>query len=202
MSSGFKLRKAAKWNWNRLANVALQFAILLLLWLILSGHYEAKYISLGVLSAGLVTFLTNDLFYSLFARGGQGKISVRLAFVQLWHFLAYIPWLVSRIIKANIQVAYLVLHPKMPIDPVLLQYRTRLRRSITQVILANSITLTPGTVTVCLQDGRYLIHALVPSSAQDILEARMQNKVGAIFMEKKERPPKALWAYSLTEIEQ
>ena len=146
--------------------------------------------------------MTNDLVCSLFTREGKDKASIRLAFVQLWRFLAYIPWLLSRIIKANIQVAYLVLHPRMPIDPVLLQYRTRLRRSITQVIMANSITLTPGTVTVCLQDGRYLIHVLVPSSAQEILKAQMQNKVGAIFMEKDEKPPKALWAYSLTELEQ
>ena len=199
--STIKSAKPEKWNRGRLTNIALQFSVLFLFWIILSGRYEARYISFGILSAGLVTFLTNDLFYSLFAQGGKEKASIRLALVQLWRFIVYIPWLLSRIIKANIQVAYLVLHPRMPIDPVLLQYRTRLCRSVTQVILANSITLMPGTVTVSLQDGRYLIHALVPSSAQEILEARMQNKVGAIFMEKEEKPPKALWAYSLTEIE-
>ena len=200
--SALRSRKTVKPHWNRVANVALQFTILFLFWLILSGHYNITYISLGVLSAGLVTFLTNDLFYSLFNHSGKKVTSARLAFLQSWRFLIYIPWLLSRIIKANLQVAYLILHPRMPINPALLQYRTRLRRSISQVILANSITLTPGTVTVSLEDGRYIIHTLVPSSAREILEARMQNKVGAIFNEKKEPPPATLWAYSLEELEQ
>ena len=199
----FRVPKATKRFWHkRLAIIAFQFTILFVFWLVLSGHYEAKYISIGALSAGLVTFLTNDLFYSLFDRGEKEQINARHTFLQLWRFLAYLPWLLSRIITANIQVAYLVLHPRMPIKPVLLQFRTRLRRSFAQVMLANSITLTPGTVTVNLEKGRYIIHVLVPPSAQKLLEARMQNKVGAIFMEKEEQPPTARWAYSLEELEE
>ena len=189
------------WHKKRWAIIALQFAILLAFWLVLSGRYEAKYLYIGALSAGLVTFLTNDLFYSLFDRSGKEQVNARHTFLQLWHFLAYLPWLLFRIIKANIQVAYLVLHPRMPIDPVLLQFQTRLKRSFAQVILANSITLTPGTTTVNLENGRYIIHVLAPPSAQELLNARMQNKVGAIFMEKEEKPPAALWAYSLEELQ-
>ena len=198
----FQPPKAAKRYWHRrLTSVALQFTVLFVFWLILSGHYEVKYISLGVLSAGLVTFLTNDLSYSLRHRGKKEKTNVRFALLQFWRFLAYLPWLLSRIIMANIQVAYLVLHPRMPVDPVLLRFRTRFRSSVAQVILANSITLTPGTVTVNLEDGVYVIHVLVPSAAQELVAAKMQNKVGGIFLERKELPPATLWAYSIEELE-
>jgi len=185
-----------------LASIILQFAILFAFWLVLSGRYEAKYLSFGVLSAGLVTFLTNDLFYSLYYRAEKDKAKTWLFLLQLWHFLAYLPWLLSRIIIANIQVAYLVLHPRMPIEPVLLQFRTRLRGSLAQVIVANSITLTPGTTTVNLEEGKYIIHVLAPPAAGEILGAKLQNKVGVIFMENEEPPPATRWAYSLEELEQ
>jgi len=195
------LPEYTKLSWRkRLTSAALEFAILFVFWLILSGHYEAKHIFLGVLSAGLVTFLTNDLFYFLYHHGSQKENNNRFVFLQLWRFLAYIPWLLYKIMRANIQVAYLVLHPRMPIEPALLQFGTRLRRSVSQVIVANSITLMPGTLTVNLEDGEYIIHVLAPSSVLEILEARIQNKVGVIFMEEKEKPPAAHWAYSLEEL--
>ena len=128
------------------------------------------------------------------------KRAVRLAFLKFLRFLAYMPWLLYQIIKANIQVASIVLNPKMPIDPVFLQFNTQLKRKVAQVILATSITLTPGTVTMILENGRYTVHALVPGSAGDLVEANMQNKVGAIFMEKKEPPPDVRWAHSLEEL--
>lgn len=193
---------ATKRFWyKKYAVIALQFAMLFVFWLILSGHYSAKYISIGALSAGLVTYLTNDLFYSLFDQGKKEQINARHTFLQLWRFLAYLPWLLSKIIMANIQVAYLVIHPRMPINPAFLQFRTQMRGHFTQVMLANSITLTPGTITVNLANGRYVIHALVPASAQELIEAKMQNKVGAIFMEEGEQPPTFRWAYSIEELE-
>ena len=199
----FKSQEAIKrYGPKRLAILILQFSILFLFWLILSGHYQAKYILMGVMAAGLVTLFTHDLFYSLFHRSGEKKTNVRLSLLQMWRFMAYLPWLFSKIIIANLQVAYLVLHPRMPIDPVLLQFKTRLKLNLAQVILANSITLTPGTVTVNLEEGKYIVHALIPSAAQEILTARMQNKIGAIFLEEKESPPDPQWRHSLEEMEQ
>ncbi len=202
MKDAFRSQKATKLSWyERLTSAALQFAILFAFWLILSGHYEVKYISLGVLAAGGVTFLTNDLFCSLFHRGENEKTDAWFPFLVLWRFLVYLPWLLYKIILANIQVAYLVLHPRMPIDPALFQFRTQMRRNATQVILANSITLTPGTVTVNLEDGEYIIHILKPSLTE-LQTATPQNKVGAIFRENKEKPPTVLWAYSIEELKQ
>jgi len=120
---------------------------------------------------------------------------------QIWRFIAYLPWLLIKIMVANLQVAYIVLHPRMPIAPALLQFQTRLQKNLARVIVANSITLTPGTITVGLNNGRYIVHVLVPSLASGILESKIQNKVGEIFMEEKEEPPSPVWAHSLEELE-
>ena len=202
MRDTLRLQKTTKRRHKRLVSVVLQFAILFVFWLILSGHYDPKYISIGVLSAGLVTFLTNDLFYSTLRYGERVETKTQLVFLQLWRFLAYLPWLLSRIIMANVQVAYLVLHPKMPIEPVLFLFRTQMRKGIAQVTLANSITLTPGTVTVNLENGKYIIHTLKPPLAQELVEAKMQNKVAKVYLEKKELPPDIRWVYSLEELKQ
>lgn len=103
---------------------------------------------------------------------------------------------------ANVQVAYLVLHPKMPIEPVLLLFQTQMRKGIAQVTLANSITLTPGTITVNLENGKYIVHTLKPPLAQELTEAVMQNKVAKIYMEEKEQPPATRWVYSLEALGQ
>jgi len=200
MRDTLRSQKTTKHGHKRLISVILQFIILFVFWLILSGHFEAKHISIGVLSAGLVTFLTNDLFYSTLRYGERVDIKTRLVLLQLWRFLAYLPWLLSRIIMANIQVAYLVLHPKMPIEPVLFLFQTRMRKGIAQVTLANSITLTPGTITVSLENGKYIVHTLKPPLAQELVEAKMQNKVATVYMEKKEQPPITRWVYSLEEL--
>ena len=180
----------------------LQFVILFVFWLILSGRYNFEYITVGVAVAAFITYLNSGLIHSVFRQGKREPIKIRHFFESAWHFLAYLPWLFFRIVMANIQVAYLVLHPRMPIKPALLQFRTQLKSNLAQVIVANSITLTPGTVTVRLEDGGYVIHTLIPSSATGIIKAQIQNKVGAFLKERKEKPPAIVWAYSIGELEE
>ncbi len=187
---------------NRWFSLILQFGILFAFWLLLSGRYQAKYIIIGAISAALVTFFTNDLFYSALQRGEQLGIKTRQVWLQIWRFILYIPWLLLQIILANVQVAYLVLHPKMPVEPVLLLFRTRMRKGIAQVTLANSITLTPGTITISLENGNYIIHTLKPPLASSLVEGTMQNKIARVYLEEKEPKPEVRWVYSLKELEQ
>lgn len=181
--------------------IALEFLVLFLTWLVLSGRYNPIFLLQGVVLSGAVTFLTRDIFYSIFepydeaAEAGIGSL-----LLTGLRFAAYVPWLFYQIIKANFQVAYLVFHPRVPVDPHLLQFSTRLKGNIARVLLANSITLTPGTVTVRLEDGRYLVHALVPASAQGITDGTLQNKVAEIFTEEREPPPAVDIAYSIEEV--
>jgi multicomponent Na+:H+ antiporter subunit E len=172
--------------------LAFQFTILFAFWLALSGKLELKYLIFGLASAAMATFVTQDL---LEPKESQRKTSSSVSSLLKtgWRLFSYFVWLVYEIVKSNLQVAYMVLHPKLPIDPGLLRFRTRLRSKVGHVILANSITLTPGTITVDLTDGTYLVHALVPDAAGNLLEAKMQSKLEAIFGEPEERQPEIRW---------
>jgi multicomponent Na+:H+ antiporter subunit E len=178
---------------QKAGRLALQFVVLFAFWFILSGKLDAKYLTFGMVAAALVTFATQDLLDA--AQLQQVKNSVGGASLALkqWRLFCYFVWLLCSIAQANFQVAYLVLHPRLPIQPGLLRFRTRLRSRVGQVILANSITLTPGTITVELTDGTYLIHALVPHAAASLLEAKMQSKLEAIFGEPEEPRPEIRW---------
>ena len=200
MRGTLQLPKPTKHGQQRLISVVLQFVLLFAFWLLLSGHYQAKYIVIGALAAGLVTLLNNDLFYLALRYGESAEPKIQLVLLQLWRFLLYLPWLLSRIIMANIQVAYLVLHPKMPIDPGLLVFRTWMKKGIAQVTLANSIPLTPGTITTSLENGRYIIHTLKRPLAGELEDATMQNKIARVYLEAREPPPTTQWVHSLEEI--
>ncbi len=198
----FRVSKITVHGQNRLFSIILQFFVLFAFWLLLSGRYQAKYIIIGVISAALVTFLTNDLFYSVLQRGERLGVKTRQVLLQIGHFILYIPWLLLQIILANVQVAYLVLHPRMPIEPGLLLFRTKMRKGIAQVTLANSITLTPGTITTSLEDGNYIIHNLKPPLASSLVDGTMQNKVAHVYLEEEYPKPKVRWVHSLEDIKQ
>jgi len=198
----FRVSKITARGQNRLFSIILQFFVLFAFWLLLSGRYQAKYIIIGAVSAALVTFLTNDLFYSALQRNALPGIKTRQVLRQIGNFILYIPWLVLQIILANVQVAYLVLHPRMPIEPGLLLFRTRMRKGIAQVTLANSITLTPGTITTSLEDGNYIIHNLKPPLASSLVDGTMQNKVARVYLEEEYPKPEVRWVYSLGDIKQ
>jgi len=178
---------------RKTGSVALQCLLLYVTWLVLSGRLEIKYLTIGALSVGLVTFLTADLFHFEEDATKRRRAGVGYLLISVRRILFYVIWLIFNIIKANLQVAYLVLHPRMPIRPRLLRFRTRLRSDAGHIVLANSITLTPGTITVDLKDGTYLVHALVPEAAQGLLEAEIQNKLEAIFGETEESAPEIRW---------
>lgn len=178
---------------RNLSGMTFHYFALLAFWLFLSGKFEVLYVILGAFSAACVAFLTMDLLHTPRDHARGRRASLRLLLIPGWRFLCYIFWLLFSIIKANFQVAYFVLHPKMPIQPGLLRFKTRLKSDVGHIVLANSITLTPGTITVDLREGTYLVHALVPQAAQSLLEAKMQNKLEAIFGEKEEPAPEIRW---------
>jgi len=152
------------------------FIVLFLHWIIWSGKFDVFHLSLGVLSCALVTFMSHDLYFK------REKLSPRII-VKAFRFIKYVPWLLYQIILSNIHVASLVLSPKMPIDPKIIRYKTRLKDDIALVTFANSITLTPGTITADIRDGEYIVHALSRKVADDLMSGEMEDKVAYIFDE-------------------
>jgi multicomponent Na+:H+ antiporter subunit E len=102
-------------------------------------------------------------------------------------FMLYVPWLVYQIILANLDVAKRVLHPSMPIDPIVISFPSKLKSDLSMTTLGNSITLTPGTITVDIdEDGTFYVHCLAKEHAEPLLEktpCEMAERVGYIFGE-------------------
>ncbi len=175
-----------------------QFLVCIVFWLVLSGHYDTEHIVMGVIASVIVTLLTNDLFYTFFSVRGMGDHSedesIFYVFKVWLRLIIYAFWLLYQIIVANLHVAYLVLHPKMPIDPKMMAFECGFNRSISLVTLANSITLTPGTITVDLHGDKFIVHAIDVDSAGSLADASMQNRIASVFGEKKTISPKIDWA--------
>lgn len=151
--------------------------IMFTFWVVLSGKFTPLLLFLGIVSSFLVAY---TFHYTL-----MGHVDWRQA---IWgikrtlRFTAYLPWLLKEIVKANIHVTRLVLHPRMPINPALIRFKTKLKDDIAIATFANSITLTPGTIAVDFKDGEYWVHALDRASAEGLLAGEMEGKVAEIFM--------------------
>jgi multicomponent Na+:H+ antiporter subunit E len=161
--------------------------ILSAFWFVLSGRFGLQYLIFLAASVGVVLWLNPERpFRGLDPSRGGGMAGLLRGIPALARYLV---WLVWNIILANIEVARLILHPRMPINPALVTFETRLRDPMARVVVANTITLTPGTVTIDLEDQSFLVHALVPESAEAILSGALQNVVGAIFGEARDPAP-------------
>jgi len=155
----------------------MQFVVLFGLWLLLSGKYDLFHMSVGLFSALTVTLvhlkINKYLYYTK-----EISSEASLSFVRL---ALYIPWLIWEIVAASLQVAYVVLHPKMPIQPRFLRFSTRLPNITARVILGNSITLTPGTLTVAIEGDEFIVHSLTDQSHSSIEEDSLPRQVARLF---------------------
>ena len=160
---------------SRFQNFIGTFLLLFTLWILLSGRFDTFHLTLGVICSLLIALISFDLLFANI-RVGDYLLVVR-------RFLAYIPWLVYQIVMSNIHVAALSLSPKLPIDPQIIRFTVKLETDISWVTLANSITLTPGTITMDIIDGEFYVHALSKKVAEDLDTGEMEDRVAHIFME-------------------
>jgi multicomponent Na+:H+ antiporter subunit E len=145
------------------------FALLLYgLWILLSGHFEPLLLGLGLVSTLFTVFLAqrmgvvDDESYPF-------RLIVRL--------LRYHGFLAREVLLANFDVAQRILLPSKPISPRFIDVEVPQRTDLGRVVYANSITVTPGTVSVRLGKDRVLVHALSKEGAEDLLTGRMANAV-------------------------
>ena len=140
------------------------FIILFLPWLVLSGKYDPMHIGMGILCSALVASWCKDLLFP------NENISFKKFSIRLIRFIPYMCWLFWQIILSNIHVLKVALSPKMDdlISPKMVQFKTDVTEEISIFVLANSITLTPGTVTVRVEGKRFLVHALTEKAASGL----------------------------------
>ncbi|MBU1423109.1 MAG: Na+/H+ antiporter subunit E [Bacteroidetes bacterium] len=159
--------------------VLFQVVILLALWLIFSGHYDVMHISLGVAATIIVVVINYRLLkVDLYPERDEPYLPIKLIRLP-----AYLLWLVKEIFMANLQVAYLVIHPKMPIDPFLVTFETKLPTSAAKVILGNSITITPGTITIDIEHDKFLVHCIIPGTAGSLENGQMQSRIMKLYQD-------------------
>lgn len=137
------------------------YLIFFLIWIIFNGQFTLEIAAFGVVIAGFMYwFICKFLDY---------KPRTDLLMVKrIWKILHYVFILVTEIIKANFAVIKMIMSSRYEIEPAVVRFKTDLRTTPARILLANSITLTPGTITVSLEDNEYVVHCLDKSLAEGI----------------------------------
>lgn len=144
------------------------FCALLAFWLLLSGHYTVFMVAAGIGSSLAVLWVGRRMEVV----DGEGVP------IDLWRVVfTYWPWLAWQIVKSAWDVAKIVVHPRLPISPTLVRFRPLQRSVVGLVTHANSITLTPGTITIEATAGEFLVHGLTRAAANGAVDSEMDHRL-------------------------
>ncbi len=144
---------------------------LLAAWLLWSGIYKPLLLALGVLSCLLTIYIKHRMAYF------QTEV---FALRAGWRLIGYWLWLAKEVVKSSLDVARIVLTPGLPISPRVVVLKASCEHPVDQAILANSITLTPGTLSLDVHKGEITVHALTKAGADDLLKGEMDRRVAAL----------------------
>ena len=148
---------------------AVSLSVLLFgVWLLLSGHYVPLLLAFGVVSCLLVVAISMRM--DVIDHEGH---PIHLSYQALYFW----PWLVWQIVLSNIEVAKRVILPGYPVSPNILLVPANQKSDLGKVVYANSITLTPGTISLELENGDILVHALTHEGADDLASGEMHDRV-------------------------
>jgi len=128
----------------------LGFMLAMVIWLLLTWRLDAASVVVGVLASGAAAVLFGELLTVYPWKALKPS--------RYFWFLCYVPVFLWEMVKANLDVAYRVMHPMLPINPGLVKIKTKLKSDISKTVLANSITLTPGTMTVDIKGDELYVH--------------------------------------------
>jgi multicomponent Na+:H+ antiporter subunit E len=154
------------------------FCVLFAFWITFSGRFDLFHLTLGFISCAIVSVFCHDFLFTT-AAPLKDTVFLSLRWVQ------YLPWLLWQIFLANLHVLYLVLHPRMMdlINPHIIRFDSRLKSDRARTTFANSITLTPGTITVDVNVlGRFQVHCIDTHSGEP-LPGEMEKRIAKVFRE-------------------
>ena len=146
--------------------------VLGLLWLLLSGQFSPLFLGMGLASVAFVAWMAARM-----EAADGGRLAIRLRPLAT---LRYGFWLLGQIVRANVEVARLALRPGARASPVMLRVPARQRTEFGRVLFANSITLTPGTVSVHLDEQEVEVHALTRGTAASLADGEMGRRVAEL----------------------
>lgn len=137
-------------------------------WVVLSGYFTPFLLAAGAVSAIAVVAFARRL--EVVDPEGHPVHFAGMA-VRYW------PWLLLEIVKSAWDVTKIILHPRLPISPTLVRVPVTQKTAVGRVVYANSITLTPGTVTVEAGRTEFLVHALTREGAESLAAGEMDRRV-------------------------
>ena len=150
------------------------FVLLMVMWVVLSGFFDAFHLSLGLISCAIVVWLSSDLLFE------KRHHHLRVRIKQGFGLFAYLIWMIGQIILSNICVLKLALGDLNKLEPQILRYKCSLNTDFQRFLLANSITLTPGTVTIKIIGDTFYVHAISDETAQG-LDGKMEHRIKKVF---------------------
>lgn len=150
--------------------------VLFALWLLLSESFHPIHLVVGFLAAIGVAIINFG------ARALSGPP------VHWMRALLYFPWLLGQILASGVRVSYLILHPRLPIRPVLFRHNTELDDGRAILLLGNSITLTPGTVTVEAARDGLVVHSIDGEESASASAAKLEGRITGVFRKRGGQP--------------
>lgn len=158
----------------------IRFTIYLyIFWLLISGNLQLKFLLMGAVACLAIAWVCTPLFMIENITHTKKYFLLNVSILRL---IGYVFWLLKELILANVDVAKAVWKRELPIEPTLLHFHVSMDNPVALALLANSITLTPGTITLNVsKDNIYEIHALTPGAAEGIVSGAMAKKVAWLF---------------------
>lgn len=151
------------------------------IWVLLSGKYEIKFLLIGLLASMVISIICMPFMMITNHRTGKEFFILRVNLIKL---IPYCLWVVKEIFKSTIVVSREILKVKMDYEPRIVYFSMPFENPMASVILANSIILTPGTITIDIMDGGiFEVHAVNKESADDLLSGEMPRRVAELFGE-------------------
>ena len=151
------------------------------IWILLSGRFEARFLIIGAVSSLGISFLCLPFLMITNLSSGKAFFVFRVHYLR---FFVYTGWLLKEIFKSTYDVCKVIMKPGTDYVPRIVYFSMPYENPMASVILANSIILTPGTVTIDVtDDGIFEVHALHKTAADDMLSGTMPRKVAWVFGE-------------------
>lgn len=152
----------------------LTFAIAYGFYLAIGGFAGALNLVTGFISALIVATVLGRTVFEYRPAFWSGVFTTA-------RWLIYLPFLMWEIVKANLHVVYIIFHPRLPIEPRIVELQPALWHGLPVTTLANSITLTPGTLTIDVRRRRFYVHCLTKSSREGLLSGTLERAVRFVF---------------------
>ena len=146
----------------------------------------ALFVGMGLVSAFVSTLLAVRLIDGVMGDEPRPRI-------RLWPLVTFHLWLLLKIPPAGLAIALVVLDQRRPPRPGVVHFRTGLTHPIARTLLANAITLVPGTMTLSVEGDTYTVHAFTPAAMADLASGETQCRIARAFGESDEGPPELRW---------